>query len=338
MSRVLRLPKSEPIPIGCYTLTSTGIDVVGDPSFREHERVGEFIRSAHQASGWWLADWLAYGQTRRDWVQKLEQVIDATGYAHGTVKNIKYLGENVTKLHRRDDVDISLHFEVASLAQPEQDEWLEKAALEGWSRSEMRKAIRASKRSRIVEGQAALEGMFRVLYADPPYEFRDSATTPDGSLGKLDRHYLGMKIEDICALPVESHALPDSVLLEWTPPSMIPEALAIGAAWGFTYKTNLTWDKVLGNWGPYVRIHHEHLLIFTRGSCLPDNPTPMPDSVQTVRRQGEHSEKPQEFRALIQQLWTRGPYLELFGRKPCEGWSVFGNDARLWADEMAEAI
>ena len=107
-------------------------------------------------------------------------------------------------------------------------------------------------------------------------------------------------------------------------------------AWGFKPKTGIVWDKVLHNWGHYVGVYHEHLIIATRGSCMPDVPTPLPDSVQVIRRSGEHSEKPEFFRKeIIERLYTTGPRLELFGRRPVEGWSVFGNDARLWQKEMA---
>jgi N6-adenosine-specific RNA methylase IME4 len=82
--------------------------------------------------------------------------------------------------------------------------------------------------------------------------------------------------------------------------------------------------------GYYNHVVHEHLIVCTRGSCLPDVPTPQPKSIQTIRRSHEHSAKPEEFRRLIETHWNRGPYLELFGRKKVDGWSVFGNDARLW--------
>jgi N6-adenosine-specific RNA methylase IME4 len=95
-------------------------------------------------------------------------------------------------------------------------------------------------------------------------------------------------------------------------------------AWGFTYKTSIVWDKVLHNFGSYVSVRHELLLICTRGSCTPDRPTPMPDSVQTIRRGDVHSEKPEEFRRLIEQLYD-GPYVELFARKEAEGWTCWGN-------------
>jgi N6-adenosine-specific RNA methylase IME4 len=144
-----------------------------------------------------------------------------------------------------------------------------------------------------------------------------------------------MTIAEICKVPVEAHSRPDAVLFLWvTAPLLLqqPGPREVIEAWGFTPKTGIVWDKVLGNFGHYVHACHEHLIIATRGSCLPDRPTPQPDSVQTIRRGDVHSQKPEEFRKLIEQLYD-GPYLELFGSERVEGWSVFGNDARLWARE-----
>jgi N6-adenosine-specific RNA methylase IME4 len=40
---------------------------------------------------------------------------------------------------------------------------------------------------------------------------------------------------------------------------------------------------------------------------------------------GPHSEKPQEVRRRIEQLFA-GPYLELYSRQPVDGWTVWGNE------------
>ena len=40
---------------------------------------------------------------------------------------------------------------------------------------------------------------------------------------------------------------------------------------------------------------------------------------------GRHSEKPEEFYRIVEEL-SPGPYLELFGRKRREGWTVLGNE------------
>lgn len=130
----------KPMTIGCYTLTETGLQVAGRPSWREHEAVGEFIRRAVKASNWWLADWLAYGDSRVDWKMRLEQAIDATGYAEKTLKNARYVGLHVHPSRRRDDVEFGLHAEVAALPPEDQERWLDRAATEGWSVRELRLA------------------------------------------------------------------------------------------------------------------------------------------------------------------------------------------------------
>jgi N6-adenosine-specific RNA methylase IME4 len=73
-------------------------------------------------------------------------------------------------------------------------------------------------------------------------------------------------------------------------------------------------------------MRHELLLVCTRGSCTPDAPTPMPDSVIAEERSGRHSEKPASFRQLIDRLYPIGPRLELFARDIVpEPWAVWGN-------------
>jgi N6-adenosine-specific RNA methylase IME4 len=123
---------------------------------------------------------------------------------------------------------------------------------------------------------------------------------------------------------IRQHVEQDAVLFLWCTEPMRFAAHAVIEAWGFEHKSAIVWDKVLHNFGHYVSVRHEHLLICTRGSCTPDRPTPMPDSVMTIRRSDVHSEKPREFRAVIEQLYD-GPYVELFGRHEVAGWTVFGN-------------
>lgn len=331
----------EPIVIGPFKLTETGMEVQGRPSFSEYQGIGDFISRAHKCSGWWVADWLAYGESRSDWKEQLSAVLDVTQYAEQTVRNHKYIGENIAPSRRREDVSFSVHSEVASLAPKEQEKWLERAADHGWTQRELRSEIRAAARVKVISGQAHLEGMYRVIYADPPWLYGDSGATADGSLGKAERHYPGMTIDALCALPVKAHALENSVLFCWVTAPMLyenPGPREVIEAWGFTPKTQHVWDKVLGNYGHYSHVCHELLIVATRGSCMPDAPTPSPKSVTTIRRSNEHSEKPIEFRKMIEQQYTMGPYLELFGRKPVKGWSVFGNDARLWAEQAKPPI
>lgn len=332
-SRGLRV---QPIVIGCYTLTATGLNIQGHPTYDEHQGVGDFIQRAHHASGFWLADWLRYGESRRDWQERLDQAVDSTGLTEKTLRNVRAVGA-IPASRRRDDVEFGLHAEVAGMSDKAQAYWLRKAAEGQWDRRELRLQIRSARRARVIEGQALLAGMYRVIYADPPWIYGDRM--PSGS--SAEAHYPGLTIEELCKLPVQAHALRDSVLFLWTTAPLIlanPGPREVGEAWGFTYKQQICWDKVDHNFGHYTGGNHEVLTIWTRGHCLPDEPTDLPDSVQVIRKSREHSAKPEEFRRLIVKHWTQGPRLELFGRAPSEGWTVFGNDARLWHREAEVAV
>lgn len=117
----------------------------------------------------------------------------------------------------------------------------------------------------------------------------------------------------------------DAVLFMWVTSPLLEECFPVIRAWGFQYKTSFVWDKVKHNFGHYNSVRHELLLVCTRGSCTPDNLT-LFDSVQTIEKSGVHSEKPAEFRAIIDALYTSGKRLELFARQPADGWEVWGNE------------
>lgn len=151
---VSRVPVFKPFTIGCYTMTATGLEIAGRPTFADHEGVGEFIQRAHKASGFWLADWLRYGDTRKDWRARLEQAVDATGLSAKTLNNVRAVGA-IDKTRRRADVDFGLHEAVAALSPEEQTHWLGKAADGGWSVRDLRHAIQRGRRTTVLEGQAA---------------------------------------------------------------------------------------------------------------------------------------------------------------------------------------
>ena len=195
------------------------------------------------------------------------------------------------------------------------------------------KKIRAWRRERTItqrrahlhDPQSLPPGKYRVIYADPPWTYGDSRAGLQGYTG-ADEHYPLMSISDLCALPIEDMAMDDAVLFLWVTAPLIYDAYAVINAWGFEYKAQFIWDKVKHNVGHYVSVRHELLLICTRGQCTPDSKK-LHDSVVSIER-GKHSEKPEEFRDLIDGMYPHGPRIELFRRGDApEGWEVFGNEA-----------
>jgi N6-adenosine-specific RNA methylase IME4 len=167
------------------------------------------------------------------------------------------------------------------------------------------------------------KGKYRVFYADPPWHYGNSGLQ---QYGHASHHFPPMSIAELCALPVKAMTQEDAVLFLWVTSPLLEECFEVINAWGFAYKTSFVWDKVKHNFGHYNSVRHELLLVCTRGSCTPDVPT-LIDSVQTIERTAKHSEKPEEFRKIIDTLYPNGKRIELFARARAEGWDAWGNEA-----------
>lgn len=168
---------------------------------------------------------------------------------------------------------------------------------------------------------------FRILYADPPWQYNDSGVITDSdNYGRAERHYPTMSIDELCLLPVKEMAEDDAVLFLWVTSPMLEDSFRAIKAWGFDYKTSFVWDKVKHNFGHYNSVRHEFLLVCTRGSCTPDN-LKLFDSVQSIERSDRHSEKPKEFIDIIETLYTHGGKIELFARQKRDGWEAWGNES-----------
>jgi N6-adenosine-specific RNA methylase IME4/ParB-like chromosome segregation protein Spo0J len=165
---------------------------------------------------------------------------------------------------------------------------------------------------------------FRVIYADPAWSYNDKQDTPQ--LGGASKHYNTMTVNEICNLPVNEISEKDSVLFLWVTSPLLEDAFAVIKSWGFKYKTSFVWDKVKHNMGHYNSVRHEFLLIATKGSCVPDNKK-LYDSVQTIERNDNHSEKPIEFLDIIDDIYNYGNKLEMFCRNiKKEKWYGWGNE------------
>ncbi|MFA4974784.1 MAG: MT-A70 family methyltransferase [bacterium] len=167
---------------------------------------------------------------------------------------------------------------------------------------------------------------FRVLYADPPWQYGNAQHSTEEQDTTLQNHYPVMADEELLALEVESIADDDAVLFCWATSPRLPFALDLIRAWGFAYKSLFVWDKIKHNVGYYNSVRHEFLLICTRGSCLPDNKQ-LHDSVVSIERT-DHSVKPPYFRELIDRMYPNGRRIELFARGSLPAhWDAWGNES-----------
>lgn len=329
-----------PITTGGFTLQGRSIKAVGRPTIKGFQEALALACEFHESSPYWIGGLVAYGESREDWKEKLSQAMSVTQLAYQTLVNLGYIYRHTTETTRALAPSPAHAAEVVTFPEADQIELLGQARREEMTVREFRLEIQARRRRKVIDGQAVLEGLYRVVYADPPWAYNDRGDIKVGKSSAYKRaeaHYPTMTIEDLCRVPVEAHVLPNAVLFLWVTAPMLlqhPGPREVIEAWGFLPKAGFVWDKVLGNYGHYNHVTHEHLIIATRGSCLPDVPTPAPKSVITERRGDEHSGKPESVRKMIERHWTSGPYLELFAReRPPEPWVGFGNDARLWGSE-----
>lgn len=154
------------------------------------------------------------------------------------------------------------------------------------------------------------------VLADPPWS----------GLG-AEKHYPTMSTEQICAMSTELQPLlaPDCLLWLWVANKNIAEGMAVLEAWGFEYRSMLTWVKPRLGVGKPLRNMTEHVLLGQRGK-----PEIRFHSQGTwlFAPVAEHSHKPEELHAIAERLGPEGKRLELFARRPRPGWDIWGNEVQ----------
>lgn len=168
---------------------------------------------------------------------------------------------------------------------------------------------------------------YGAIIADPPWYFRNYSTK--GEVKNPVAHYACAPTADLASLPVAHLAKPDCALIMWATAPMLPDALALMAAWGFTFKSAGAWAKQSSTgtaWafgtGYCFRSAAEFFLLGTMGKPKINSRSVRNLMVAPVR---EHSRKPEQQYAILEHMFD-GPYLELFARQTRPGWDAWGNE------------
>lgn len=180
---------------------------------------------------------------------------------------------------------------------------------------------------------------FGTIIADPPWLYQKKPGPPLRSGGRgavAEHHYPTMPNDALRDLPVGDLAADTACLLLWcTNPGVFggrfsetdPEDIA--RAWGFEYRTLLTWVKTTrdgavmrGGMGWYFRGCTEHVLVCTRGKLRIPSAERVPNVIMAPR--SSHSTKPSHLHEFAEKSLP-GPYLELFARSRRPGWASWGD-------------
>jgi N6-adenosine-specific RNA methylase IME4 len=134
-----------------------------------------------------------------------------------------------------------------------------------------------------------------------------------------------MDLESIKKLPISDICNKDSVLFLWATVPLLPEAFQVMKAWGYKYKTMITWRKIMSlGMGFWYRGQTEHLLFGIRGKIKAFR---MQECNVIQHKVEKHSKKPDVFRKLVERSTVDlNPKIELFAREKVSGWDCWGNE------------
>lgn len=178
---------------------------------------------------------------------------------------------------------------------------------------------------------------YDIIYADPPWDyggklqFDKSSTTKERInldkkifISSASFKYPTLKLKELKHLNLNAIAAEDSLLFMWSTNPHLAQAIELGAAWGFEYKTvAFVWNKMVHNPGQYTLSYCELCLLFKRGRI----PTPrgarnVQQLVESPRR--DHSEKPLEVARRIEKMFPSQQRIELFARRLDPLWDYWG--------------
>ena len=169
---------------------------------------------------------------------------------------------------------------------------------------------------------------FDIIYADPPWFYNNRTTHNKGkSTGGASSHYPVMTLKQLKELDVKRVARDNSLLFMWTSSPHLDQAIKLGMAWGFAYKTvAFVWHKQSVLVGHYTLSECELCLVFKRGAIPKPRGACNERQFLLEKRTKRHSEKPHEIRERITRMFPTQKKIELFARHQVEGWESWGNE------------
>lgn len=217
------------------------------------------------------------------------------------------------KAEARENGDIPTRAAVLQKVKEAQREIKERA------REEQR--IENAEKVAVLDDPLEAQGLFQTIVIDPPWDWGDEGDV--NQLGRAKPDYSTMPIEEIERLPVGDIADENCHLYLWVTNRSLPKAFRLMEVWGFRYITCITWVKPHFGMGNYFRGSTEQVLFGVKGSQMLKRKDV--GTYFTAPRGNGHSAKPEEFYQLIESC-SYGPYIDIFGRKQRDGWSVWGED------------
>ena len=116
-------------------------------SFEDWVGHGRRLGATGRAVGWWIGDWVRFGNTR--YGERYTRAARITGYDAQTLMNMAWVASRFEISRRRENLSWSHHAELVALPDEEQEAWLDAAEENRMSvrclREELRRARKAAR-------------------------------------------------------------------------------------------------------------------------------------------------------------------------------------------------
>ncbi len=178
------------------------------------------------------------------------------------------------------------------------------------------------------------DSKYQVILMDPPWSYYGA----QDKMGAAAKFYPTMSDEDLMAMDIKGILEKPGVVFMWVTSPRLDFAIDLLRHWGLTYRgVAFTWIKTradgvtpIGAQGvrpSVVKPTAEYVLVASnipKGRPLPISDEGVPHTILAAKM--EHSRKPDEVHRRIERLYPNATKIEMFARRPMEGWDVWGNE------------
>lgn len=276
--------------------------------FADYRINGEVYRYSDEL----LREMVQYTEREANRGQETDVIIaKAAGVSHDTIAKVEKIIQNVPEETKAD-----LRAGNMSINQAYQHiRRIEKEARREEARQENAEKVQT------ISNPLEAQGLFQTIVIDPAWDYSEEGD--NDAFGRIKPNYQTMSIDEIEALPIAKIADENCHLYIWVTNRTLQKSFRLMDAWGFRFITCLTWIKPHFGVGNYFRSQTEHVLFGVRGS-QPLKRHDVGTWFEAPSR--EHSVKPDEFYKLVETC-SYAPYIDIFGRKEREGWTVWGENS-----------
>jgi len=296
----------------CFRLAEYGLEMQNDAAevkLRAERRAGEFLAGIERISG-----------KRSDLTSSSMEEVELTYTATLQENNLSWGAASRWQLEAEVPPETFEQYIVEVKAK-------DKKELTSMGLVRLAKKLRLEKEQQettdnILSFEASSDHRYKTIVIDPPWPTQKIIRDARPNQDRFDYHT--MSIEEIAKLPLRELASEDGChIYLWTTHKHLPAAFDLFSEWGVKYQCVMTWVKPTGM-TPYSWMYNTELVLFGRIGSLKLERMGLKLSFDAPVT--KHSEKPDVFYERVR-LASPPPRLDVFARKPREGFEIWGDEA-----------